>query len=58
MIGPFHFICLACQQEASKQAKTLTKYYMGELYTMEYGLIEMLRILNEYSGKKHFFCDA
>ena len=54
MIGPFHFICLACQQEASKQAKTLTKYYMGELYTMEYGLIEMLRILNEYSRKKYF----
>ena len=54
MIGPFHFTCLACQQEASKQAKTLTKYYMGELYTMEYGLIEMLRILNEYSRKKYF----
>ena len=36
MIGPFHFICLACQQEASKQAKTLTKYYMGEFYTIEY----------------------
>ena len=58
MIGPFHFICLACQQEASKQAKTLTKYYMGKFYTMEYGL--SLKCL-EYSmstQEKNIFCDA
>lgn len=58
MIGPFHFICLACQQEASKQAKKLTKYYMGEFYTKEYK--DSLKC-SEYSmstQEKNIFCDA